>query len=124
MIRTYITQEEAKMKKVISTIVVLGLVSNMLANTAFAGDLYGRGIDPLWVPVAILTTLAATVAIAQAPAIHEHRVYPEPRQRVIYAEPRHYRHEHYYARYYEPSYARSYGEREHAYQEPRYREYR
>ena len=105
------------MKKVISTIVVTGLISSMLVNTAFAGDHHGVGFNPLWVPVAILSTVAATVAtIVQAPFVYERQGYPEPRQAVIYEQPREYRQEHYYDR--------SYDERERAYEQPRYRDYR
>jgi hypothetical protein len=111
-----------KMKKVISTIVAIGFISSMLVNTAFAGDHRGISIlNPLWVPVAIFSTVAATVAtIAQPPVIYEQRVYSEPRQTVIYEEPRHYRHEHYYER--GPS--NYYEQRERSYESPRYREYR
>ena len=106
------------MKKVISTIVVTGLISSMLASTAFAG---GRRhievFNPLWVPVAILSTVAATVAtIVQAPFVYERQGYPEPRQAVIYEQPREYRQERYYDR--------SYDERERAYEQPRYRDFR
>jgi hypothetical protein len=112
------------MKKVISTIVAIGFISSMIVNTAYAGDHHGHFevLNPLWVPVAILSTVAATVsAIVTPPVVYEQRVYSEPRQTVIYEEPRQYRHEHYYERgpanYY-------YGERERAYDAPRYREYR
>jgi hypothetical protein len=101
------------MKKVISTIVAIGFVSSMLVNSAYAGHGHLEVLNPLWVPVAILSTVAA---IVQAPFVYEQRGYPEPRQTVIYEEPRQYRHEHYYDR--------SYNERGRAYQEPRYREYR
>jgi hypothetical protein len=111
------------MKKVISTVIAIGLISSMLANTVYAGDHHGGGINPLWIPVAILSTVAATVAaIVQPPVVYEQRVYSEPRQTVIYEEPRHqYRHGRYYERgpanYY-------YDERGRAYDAPRYREYR
>lgn len=99
------------MKKVISTIVAIGFVSSMLVNTAHAGD---RGsINPIWIPVAILSTIAA-VAISQPEPAVERRIIYEPRQAVVYEEPRHYRH----ARY------DNHDEREHSYEPRRYREYR
>ena len=114
------------MKKVISTIVAVGFISSMLVNTAHAGR-----INPLWIPVAVLSTIAAvTIANAQ-PVVYERHITYEPRQRVIYEEPRQRvvyeeprqrvvyeepRHNHYrHARYYE---------RDRAYEAPRYREYR
>jgi len=100
------------MKKSISTIVAIGFISSMLVNTAYAGHGHIEVFNPLWVPVAILSTVAATVAtIVQPPVVYERRGYSEPRQTVIYEEPRHYRQEHYY-------------DRERAYEGPRYREYR
>jgi len=110
------------MKKIISTIVALGFISSMLANTAYAGDRHVGILNPLWLPVAILSTVAATVStIVQPPVIFERRGYPEARQTVIYEEPRQYRHDHYYERgpasYY-------HDERERAYEAPRYRDYR
>ena len=110
------------MKKLISTIVVTGLISGMLANTVYASDRHLEILNPLWLPAAILSSVAATVTvIAQPPVIYQRQEYSEPRQTVIYEEPRHYRHNHYYerrpARYY-------YDERERAYEQPRYREYR
>jgi hypothetical protein len=112
-------QEEIKMKKAISTIVAIGFISSMIVNAAYAGDHHGHleALNPLWLPVAILTTVAATVAtIAQPPVIYEQRVYSEPRQTVIYEEPRHYRQDSYYDRgpgnyYYE--HGRSYDARQH-----------
>lgn len=105
------------MKKVISTIVAAGLIASVLANTAIAGGHHSDGIDPLWVPVAILSTVAATVAtVVQAPFVYEHHNYPEPRQTVIYEEPRHYRYERYYDR--------SHSERERSCEQPRYRDNR
>jgi hypothetical protein len=111
-----------KMKKVISTIVAIGFISSMLVNTAFAGNRHIEVLNPFWVPVAILSTVAATVAtIVQAPFVYERQGYAEPRQSVTYEEPRQYRHEHYYERgpanYYND-------EREPAYASPRYRDYR
>jgi hypothetical protein len=110
------------MKKVISTIVAVGFVSSMLVNSAYAGHGHLEVLNPLWLPVAILSTVAATVtAIAQPPVIYQQRVYSEPRQAVMYEEPRQYRHERYYERgptnYY-------YGERGRAYETRQYREYR
>jgi len=111
------------MNKVISTIVAIGFISSMLVNTAFAGDHHGGSINPLWIPVAILSTVAATVAtIVQPPVVYEQRVYSEPRQTVIYEEPRpHYRHGYYYERRPSNYY---YEERGRAYDAPRYRDYR
>ncbi len=124
------------MKKILSTIVAVGFISSMLVNSAYAGHRHIEVLNPLWVPVAILSTVAATVAtIVQAPFVYERhgyseprqivtyeqRGYSEPRQTVIYEEPRHYRQDHYYERvpvnYY-------YGERERSYESPRYRDYR
>ena len=116
------------MKKAISTIVAIGFISSMLVNTAYADHGHLELLNPLWVPVAILSTVAATVtAIVQPPVIYEQRVYSEPRQTVIYEEPRQYRHEHYYDRSYDDSrrnrQVRYYG-RDRAYEQPRYRDYR
>jgi hypothetical protein len=86
-----------KMKKVISTIVVMGLISSILINTAYAGDRNG-GINPIWIPVAILSTLAAVAITQPEPVVYERRVVYEPRQAVKYEEPRHYRHARYYER--------------------------
>lgn len=110
------------MKKVISTIVALGFISIMLVNTAYAGHRNIEVLNPLWLPVAILSTVAATVAtIVQAPFVYEPRGYSEPRQTVIYEEPRHYRQE----RYYERETANCYNdERGRGYDTPRYRDYR
>jgi len=110
------------MKKVISTIVAIGFISSMLANTAYAGHGHFEVINPFWVPIAILSTVAATVAtIVQAPFVYEQQGYSEPRQTVIYEEPRQYRQE----RYYERGPANyNYYERGHAYEGPRYRNYR
>lgn len=105
------------MKKSISTLIALGFVASMLVNTAYAGDHQISILNPLWVPVAILSTVAATVtAIVQPAAVYEYRGYPEPRQTIIYEEPRHYRHNH--------SSERSYIEHERSYGESRYRNYR
>ncbi|MBK5275056.1 MAG: hypothetical protein JJE30_08395 [Desulfuromonadales bacterium] len=110
------------MKKTISTIVAIGFISTMLVNSAYAGHGRIEIFNPLWVPVAILSTVAATVAtVVQAPFVYDRPVYSEPRQTVIYEEPRHYRQDRYYERgpsnYY-------YGERGRYYEAPRYREYR
>jgi hypothetical protein len=121
------------MKKVISTIVTVALISSLLINTAFAGDHHGGGFNPLWLPVAILSTLVAAVALSAAPVVHEQRViyephqtavyqeprqvyYEEPRQTVVYAPPRHYRNARYDDRYYD--------DRGRGYESPRYRDYR
>lgn len=115
------------MKKTITTIVAIGFVSSMLVNSAYAGDRHGGGINPLWVPVAILSTLAAVTVSIPQPVIYERQVYVEPRQTVIYEEPRHYRHNRYYDRSCdEPRRYRHvrYYDRNHSYDAPRYREYR
>jgi hypothetical protein len=105
------------MKKAISTIVAIGFISSMQVNTAYAGHGPIEVFNPLWVPVAILSTVAATVAtIVQPPVVYERRGYSEPPQAVIYKEPRHYRQEHYNERYQD--------DRDRAYEGPRYREYR
>jgi len=119
------------MKKAISTIVSIGIMSIMFANTAFAGDHHISILNPLWLPAAILTSVAATVTtIVQPPVIFEHReyseprqtvIYEEPRQTVVYEEPRHYHHDRYYDRV--PANYRYY-DQEHVYEAPRYREYR
>lgn len=113
------------MKKVISTIVAIGFISSMLVNTAYAGHRDIEVLNPLWLPVAILSTVAAVI---QAPFVYEHRGYSEPpRQTVIYEEPRYSRQDRYYDRSYEePRYNRQvrYYQRDRVYVEPRYREYR
>lgn len=109
------------MKKVISTIVAIGFISSMLVTTAYAGHRTIEVFNPLWVPVAILSTVAATVsAIVQPPVVYERRGYYEPRRTVIYEEPRHYRQD-YYRRGPDTYY---YGEHGRAYETPRYPAYR
>lgn len=118
------------MKKAISTIVAIGFISSMLVNSAYAGNRHLEVLNPLWVPVAILSTVAATVAtVVQAPFVYEQHGYSEPRQPLMYEEPRHYRQDNYYERsrvYEEPRYDRQicYYGHDRAYYEPRYREYR
>jgi hypothetical protein len=106
------------MKKVISTIVAVTFISSMLVNSAYAGGRNGGGISPLWIPVAILSTLAAVTMSQPQQVVYERRaeyeprptvIYQEPRQVVVYEEPRHHRHPRYYERDYDY---------------PRYREYR
>jgi hypothetical protein len=112
------------MKKAISTIVAIGFISSMLVNTAYAGHGHGhvQYFNPLWIPVAILSTVAATVAtIVQPHVVYEQRGYYEPRQAVIYEEPRYYRQDHYYERSPANNY---YGEPGRVYEPPQYREYR
>lgn len=112
------------MKKTIYTIVAVGFISSMLANSAFAGDRHmaAKILNPFWLPVAIATSVAATVAtITQPPVVYERREYVEPRQTVIYEEPRHYGHDRYYDR--RPADYRC-ADRERVYEAPRYREYR
>jgi hypothetical protein len=121
-IEALIVQEELQMKKVISTIVTIGFISGMLVNSAYAGHGRIEVLNPLWLPVAIISTVAAGVAtIVQAPFSYEHREYSEPRQTVMYEEPRHYRQDHYYERSPSNYY---YGERGRGYESPRYRDYR
>lgn len=120
------------MKKVFSTIVAVGFISSMLVNSAYAGHRHIEVLNPLWIPVAILSTVAA---IVQAPfvyasheyseprqtVVYEQRSYPQPRQTVIYEEPRNYRQDHYYesgpANHY-------YSEQYRDYESPRNRDYR
>ena len=110
------------MKKAISTIVFIGFMSGMLVNSAYAGHGHIEVINPLWIPVAILSTVAATVAsVVQAPFVYGQQGYPEPRQTVIYEEPRQYRHERYYGRGPGSHY---YDERGRGYEASRYRGYR
>ena len=113
------------MKKSISTIVAIGFISSMFATTAFAGGRHLEVLNPLWLPAAILSTVAATVAtIAQPQVVFEPRGYYEPRQTVIYEEPRYYRH-YRQDRYYDRRAMNNYHyDREHAYEGPRYRGYR
>jgi len=112
---------EDVMKK---SILVVVLISSMLVNTAYAGERHGGGINPLWIPVAVLSGVVATAAIMSSPppVTYERRVYyepqqtvvyEEPRQTVLYEEPRHYRHER-HERYYDRD----------RYYAPRYYEYR
>ena len=110
------------MRKAISTIVAIVFISSMLVNTAFADHGHIDVFNPLWLPVEILSTVAATVStIVLAPFAYEHRGYPETRHTVIYEEPRNYRQDRYYER--APSHY-YYDERGRAYEAPRYREYR
>jgi hypothetical protein len=99
------------MKKAISTIVAIGIISTVLVNTSYAGD--RGGINPLWIPVAIISTVAAMTIARPEPVDYERRVRSEPRQQyAIREEPRHYRHAHY-------------GDSDRAYEGPRHRsEYR
>jgi hypothetical protein len=106
------------MKKVISTIVAIGFISSTIVSSAYAGHRNIEVLNPLWVPVAILSTVAT---IVQAPFVYEHQRYTEPRQTVIYEEPRQYR--------LEPNYERGpanyyYDEHGRSYDAPRYRECR
>lgn len=116
------------MKKAITTIVAIGFVSSMLVNTAYAGHRDLEVLNPLWLPVAILSTVAAAVSIAQPqPVVYERHVYTEPRQTVIYEQPRHYRHGRYYDRSCDEPRRYSqvrYYDRDRYYDGPRYRDYR
>src|SRR5476651_796678 len=87
------------MRKVISTIVAIGFITSMLVNTAYAGHRHVEVFNPLWVPVAILSSVAATVSsIVLPPVVYDNREYYEPRRTVIYSEPRYYRQDRYYER--------------------------
>ena len=98
------------MKKAISSIVAIGIMATVLVNTSYAGD--RGGINPLWIPVAIMSTVAALTIARPEPVVNERRVHYEPRhQVVIREEPRRYRHAHYY-------------ESEHGYKAPRRHDYR
>jgi hypothetical protein len=118
---TQILQEGIYMKKILSTIVAVGFISSMLANSAYAGERHGGGgINPLWIPIAIISTLAAVTISQPQQVVYERRadyeprrpvIYEEPRQTVVYQEPRDYEHDRYY-------------ERGRDYEAPRYREYR
>ncbi|MDD2900249.1 MAG: hypothetical protein PHI31_16260 [Desulfuromonadaceae bacterium] len=109
------------MKKLLSTIVAIGFISSMLVNSVYAGDRHsGGGFNPLWIPIAIISTLAAVTISQPQQVVYERRadyeprrpvIYEEPRLAVVYQEPRHYDHERYY-------------ERDRDYDAPRYREYR
>lgn len=101
------------MKKIISTIVAVAIISTLSATTATAGS-RGAGVDPIWIPVAIFSTLAA-VAISQPTVVHEHRASHEPPRVIVYEEPRHHRH-------HERHYDRDRWERH--YEVAQYREYR
>ena len=113
------------MKKAITTIVAVSLLSATLAGSAYAGERHMNVFNPLWLPVAIATSVAATVdAITPRPVIVEHRTYMEPRRTVVYEEPPRTvyvepEHHHYRDRY-RPDYRYDRG---HDYDGPRYREY-
>ncbi|MDD2734585.1 MAG: hypothetical protein PHF56_11650 [Desulfuromonadaceae bacterium] len=99
------------MKKGISTLIALGFISTLLVNTSYAGDRHESGISPLWLPVAIISTLAAVAIAHPQPVVYEQRVRYEPRQQIIIREePRHR-----YTRYYES---------DRAYEAPRRHDYR
>ena len=77
------------MKRARIAIVALGLLSSMLVNTAYAGNHRGGGIDPFWIPVAILSTAIAVATIAQQPEPPFYREPCKPSQTIIVEEPRH-----------------------------------
>ncbi|MBC7962746.1 MAG: hypothetical protein H7Y05_07355 [Steroidobacteraceae bacterium] len=115
------------MKRVISTIAAIGFVSSMLVNTAYAGNRHVDVLNPLWVPAAILSTLAAVTVSLPQPVVYERRAYSEPRQTVNYEEPRHYRQDNYYDRAYRaPRHYRQarYYDRDRDCETPRHRDYR
>jgi hypothetical protein len=103
------------MKNTISTIVAIGFISSMLVNTAYAGGRNGGFINPLWIPVAILSTLAAVTIAQPQPVVYERRITYEPRQTVIYEEPRHWR-----ERNYERRQVVYHDEQNRSYEAPRY----
>ncbi len=115
------------MKRAISTIVAVGFVSSMLVSTAYAGNRHLEILNPLWVPAAILSTLAAVTISFPQPVVYEQKGYPEARQTVIYEQPRYYRYDRRPDYAYEESrhyrQVRSYN-RERDYHRPYYREYR
>ena len=106
------------MKKVLTIIVAVGFISSMLGNTASAGEYHhGGGISPLWIPIAILSTLAAVTMSQPQQVVYERRVEYEPRPTVVYVEPRPV------VVYQEPRYRYSrYYERDRAYESPGYRD--
>lgn len=100
------------MRKYISTIAAVAIISTMSVNTASAGS---RGIDPIWIPVAIFSTLAA-VAITQPTVVEQRVTYePGPSRVIVYEEPEHHRHVRHYERDRGYEVAR-YREREYRYQ--------
>jgi hypothetical protein len=112
LLGTQFIRRKATMKKVISTLIALGFISSLLVNTCYAGDRHASGVSPLWIPVAIISTLAAVAISHTQPVVYEQRFSYEPqRQVVIREEPRHYRH----ARYYES---------DRPYEAPRHHNYR
>jgi len=82
------------MKRVISTIIAVAFITSVFANTAFADNHHGGGISPLWIPVAIFTTLAAVAITQPQPVVYERHINYEPVRAVRYEEPR-------YVRYYD-----------------------
>jgi len=116
---TLSTSEGIYMKKILTIIVAVGFISSMLVNSASAGDHHGGGINPLWIPVAILSTLAAVTMSQSQQVVYERRVEYEPQPTVVYVEPRPV------VVYQEPRYRYSrYYERDRSYESPRYRDYR
>jgi hypothetical protein len=94
----------------------------MLINTAYADNRHLDVLNPLWLPVEILSSVATAVsALVLAPFVYVQHGYSEPRQTVIYEEPRQYRHERYYDRGPDNYY---YNERGRGYDAPQYRDYR
>ena len=78
------------MKKALSTLVAAGLVATLLVNTAHAGKQHDSDFNPLWIPVAILSTVVAVAAITQPPPVYEHREQRESKKIIIVDEPRHH----------------------------------
>jgi hypothetical protein len=79
------------MKKIIATFVAVSLVSSLLTTAAYAGDHRGDFLNPLWVPVVILSTIAAAVTFSEPAVVREHRVIYEQPPTVVYDSPRPYR---------------------------------
>jgi signal peptidase I len=118
------------MKKLI---VLTILFSTMSVSAAFAGEVPGGILNPLWLPVTILSSVAEVTAPPHV--VYSRRtyyepgatvVYREPQQTVMYERPRHDRHDYYNERrssyYYNNDYSRSDYSR--SYDRTRYNYYR
>lgn len=79
------------MKKNITIVIAALCIAGTLVSSACAGERQRGGVDPIWIPVAIFSTLAA-VAIAQQPVVHEETVRYEPSRVIVVEEPRRHRH--------------------------------
>jgi len=113
------------MKKLI---VLATLISSISVSAAYAGEVRGGILNPLWLPVTILSSVAEVTA---PPAVMYSRrtnyesgttvVYREPQRTVIYEQPRHHRHDYSYER--SPSYYYSNNDYSRTYERPRYSYY-